>query len=235
MKPGWAGEKGRRNTALALAAGPLYAFSKDKDTIGAGLAGGALYAWKRYDDAKDARQKRQRQAYSSSGSSYYRSGSSYSSYRPSYSSQRSYVSSRPSASVRRAVSSSRPAASSGSSGYHLAAVTTAQKAELAQLKTEQAAQQQRQVEFKTQIARLQSQTETMAQQQSQALATMEDLMVQNRELQQTIRQQQKREATERGWMLGGLGVLGLVGLGVGLNQLRRRFRFHIETIPARGV
>ena len=52
-------EEGRRNTAIGLTAGAIYALSKGKDTLGLGLAAGAAYAWKRYLDAKQERERRE--------------------------------------------------------------------------------------------------------------------------------------------------------------------------------
>lgn len=56
----FAGSTGRRNTAIGLAAAGAYLLIKGKTTPGIAAAGGALYSYKRYKDARDAENDRDR-------------------------------------------------------------------------------------------------------------------------------------------------------------------------------
>lgn len=63
---------GRRNTAIGLTAGAIYAIASHKTGAAVVLGGGAAYAWKRHNDAR--KQQAYARAYSARGSHrvYYR-------------------------------------------------------------------------------------------------------------------------------------------------------------------
>jgi len=50
--PGMASVAGKRNTAIGLTAGAVYAAVRHKNGAALVLAGGAAYAWKRHNDAR---------------------------------------------------------------------------------------------------------------------------------------------------------------------------------------
>ena len=60
--------EGKRNTAIGLTAGAVYAATRGKKTAAIGLGAGAAYAWKRHSDA------RKNQAYGRGYNSGYRHG-----------------------------------------------------------------------------------------------------------------------------------------------------------------
>jgi hypothetical protein len=108
----------------------------------------------------------------------------------------------------------------------------AQKAELARLKTDYAAQQKKQQELQAQLAALQARTLEMEQKQQQNQAAMAKLAEENRKLQAEVQQRKKQAGAAWGWTLAGLGPLAGLGLWSGLRQLRR-YRFQV--VPAQGA
>ncbi|GBC98013.1 hypothetical protein HRbin17_00508 [bacterium HR17] len=203
-------EEGRRNTAIGLTAGAIYALSKGKDTLGLGLAAGAAYAWKRYLDAK---QKRERREAAASALRYRTAPRTTTRSRPVY---RSTVYRR-SAVTQSGVS--RP-------------VSTSTQAELARLRAAHAAQQAQQQRLQAQLATLQGQVAALKQQLAQHQETVKRLTAENNALRAAAQEQEQRANSARAGMLASWGILALLAGWMAWMQLRR-FRIRVETVVPR--
>jgi TolA-binding protein len=205
-------EEGRRNTAIGLTAGAIYALSKGKDTLGLGLSAGAAYAWKRYLDAKQERERREAVA---SAYRYRTAPSTTTGSRPTH---RSTVYRR---SAVTQSAGSRP-------------VSASTQAELARLRAAYAEQQAQQQQLRTQLAALQEQVAVLKQQIAQHQETVKNLTAENSALRAKAQEQEQRANSARAGMLASWSILALLACWTAWTQLRR-FRIRLEIVAPREV